>query len=75
MIVMFVVSLKAVEEDAWATELTHLKECIAGISRTADIDCEVALDDTSMVSMESDGSSSLVTGLCYQVYDGLSVPR
>ena len=81
MIVMLCVSLKAVAPEVWTQELARLTECIRGISRTAGIDCEVdeelKNEVPSTVSMECDGDSAqapLVTGLCYQVYDGLSVP-
>jgi hypothetical protein len=98
MIVMLCVSLKAVTTEEWAAELGQLTECIKGIARSDDIDCEgvqvsLETEDTSGSSVNisgtiSSGSSasggsmecdiegvSLVTGLCYQAYDGLSVPR
>jgi hypothetical protein len=87
MIVMLCVSLKAVEAEAWAQELALLTECIRGIARTADIDCELEQHEHeqeqagSSCAPLSDGmdcgdhdGAALVTGLCYQVYDGLSVP-
>lgn len=80
MIVMLCVSLKAVAPDVWAQELSRLTECILGITRTVDIDLEVEQEQEhgSAEALRADSTkcvkSPLVTGLCYQAYDGLSVP-
>ena len=74
MMVMLCVSLKAVDTSVWTGEMEKFTTFIRSIQRTETIDCEDISLCFDEESKNTDENNSLVTALCYQVYDGLSVP-
>ena len=76
MLLMVCVSLKAVDDEFWSKELKKFTDCIQNIKHTAALDNEDNQEDIHEESCDLNlNENPLVSGLCYQVYDGLSVPR
>lgn len=75
MLLMVCVSLKAVDDESWSKELKKFTDCIQNIKHTAALDNEDNQEDIHEESCDLNlNENPLVSGLCYQVYDGLSVP-
>ena len=73
---MLCVNSKDIDQDAFAFDLKTLVELLQSLVELSDCDESAPFTFQSQSSQEQkeEGKKKLVTGLCYQVYDGLSVP-
>ena len=74
-VLMLCVNSRDVDQEAFARDLRILTDLIQSLVELPNTDESASFDFQSQSSMVSQqGKKKLVTGLCYQVYDGLSVP-
>ena len=73
---MLCVSLKDVDATVWESELVAITSLLQSLSVP-----EVSIDDsapyawTTLRRTQQDRRPKLISGFCYQVYDGVSVPN